>query len=88
MTATQVLIDTARPADAAACGYGNPVEASMGGLKITFEADENLGPILALNGIEGEVSLTGEIEIRELIRAANIALSRNAALAAQAMKAA
>jgi len=88
MTATQVLIDTARSADAAACGYGNPVEAQMGGLRIEFEAHRDIGPTLILNGMDGEVAFIGEAAIRELIRAANIALARNAALAAQAMKAA
>lgn len=85
MAYTQELLNTARPSDAAACGYGSPIEYDLGGLRIAFEADEFLGPCVTINGIEGEVTLTGEAEVREAIRALNTALNRNAALAARQM---
>lgn len=88
MERTQVLIDTARQDDALACGYETATEAHMGGLRIEFEVHRDIGPTLVVTGMDGEVKLIGEAAIRELIRSANIALSRNAALASQAMKAA
>ena len=85
MAQTQELLNTARPHDAAACGYGSPIDYDMGGLKITFEADQFLGPCVTINGMDGELKLTGEAEVNEVIRALQTAVRRNAALAVRAM---
>ena len=83
---TRVLLDTAKGNDALACGYREPTPYDMGGLKITFEAHPLVGPCATLNGVEGEVTLTGREEIAEAIRALQMALAFGSA--AQAKKAA
>ncbi len=86
--ASQVLLNTAIEADALACGHPCAIEPDMGGLKITLEVDRHVGPILTLNGMDGEVRFEGEAELRELIRAANRALLASASAAARVMEAA
>lgn len=72
------LLDTSNLNDALACGYGQPVDASEVGLKIEYQCKRF--PQVTLFSFGGEVTLLGEAEIRETIRALNRAL----ALAAKA----
>lgn len=58
------------------------------GLKVTFEAHRDLGPCVTLNGPDGEIQLIGYADIDDVIRALEIAKSRNAVLAARMAEAA
>ena len=82
----QILLDTAIPADAAACGYEAPTPHDAGGLRISAESHPAIGPVLVINGAEGEVAFIGEAAIRELIRAANRALRMSGAAVEPAFK--
>lgn len=67
------LLDTTNLNDALATGHKSPIDYTEGGLRITFEAHEALGPSVRLFGIEGEIELTGDAEIAEVIRALEMA---------------
>lgn len=86
-TFTHTLLDTGVAEDAYACGHDKRMPVEMGGLKITFEADRDLGPCVTLNGQDGEIRLIGEAEIDEVIRALTNAKLRSARVAALAMAA-
>lgn len=63
---TTTLLDTINLNDALACGYTAPIDYTEGGLRIVGDAF----PTLTLMGPDGSVELSGDAEIRELIRAA------------------
>lgn len=84
----QTLLDTGRAEDAYACGHDKRTPVDFGGLRIDFETCASVGPTVTLTGIEGEVSLTGEAEIRQAIRALERALGLNARASALTMEAA
>jgi metal-dependent amidase/aminoacylase/carboxypeptidase family protein len=79
---TTVLLDTAIAEDAYACGHDKRVPVRLGGLMVTAEADRNLGTCVTLNGQDGEISLIGDAEVKEVIRALERALALNARAAA------
>ncbi len=82
------LLDTSRLNDALACGHRSPIDYSEGGLRVSYEAHEVLGPIVRINGMEGEIETTGFQELNELIRALTTARDRVAAVSVAAAEAA
>lgn len=83
----QTLLDTSIAADAYACGHDKRVPVEFGGLRITFEADVDLGACVMINGSDGEIRLIGDAEVGEVIRALSTALARNAAMATKTAEA-
>lgn len=84
---TQVLLDTSRLNDALACDHRAPIDYSEGGLRVSYEASETLGPVVRINGMEGQIETTGFAELNELIRALTAARDRTVAVSAVAMAA-
>lgn len=76
----QALLDTANLNDALACDHRSPIDYTEGGLRITMENHPVIGLRVVLNGVEGEVELTGVAEVNCVIRA----LQRAVALAERA----
>lgn len=87
-TRTHVLLDTSRLNDALACGHRAPIDYSEGGLRVSYEAHEILGPIARINGIEGQIETTGFEELNELIRALTTIRDRVADVSVAAAEAA
>lgn len=74
------LLDTSKRHDAYACGY-DPEES---GLKVAYESDPQVGCCVYLSKYGASIDLYGDAEIKEVVRALNLALSRNAAKATRA----
>lgn len=84
ISAIITLLDTSKRNDAAACGY----DAEADGLKVAYESDPQVGCCVYLSKYGASIDLYGDAEIKEVIRALNLALSRNAAKATRAAEAA
>ena len=79
------LLDVSKTADALACGYG---AREIDGLRVAYESDPRVGCCVYLSKYGASIDLYGDAEIKEVIRALNLALSRNAAMATRAAEAA
>lgn len=84
----QTLLDTARLNDALACGHRAPIDYSEGGLRVSFYQCEKLGPVVRINGMEGEIETTGFEELDALISALQRARSLTAVKSVQVVEAA
>jgi hypothetical protein len=62
----RVLIDTRDPYDASLLGFEGRTDTSEGGLIVSFQEFEGVGPCVTLTGIDGEIQVVGDVALRVL----------------------